>query len=409
MKIAQVGTRFKTIPSIDYFSSQTFLEYDALIIDLDVIHHASSKYGVAFYRKRKNNLEEFLKIKKVPIIYLSPRQNFFDINDTYSPEVLMSQLMPIPAISLHEESGEKIFINSKTPFYELLKKYQLHFYYTHYYEGYKENAIAGTPYTSKTLGFYTENVVFLPKMRSLLKETEEREFLKEVLDLLKGISFIPNSNPLPEWTKSYFFPNENDAIKKVNNLQAQISQLNGELENISSKIETITQYKMLLTASGDELELKVETIFKELGFEIIEAERNRDDLIIKYGDTVAVVEVKGLINSAAEKNAAQLEKWRATYYEKNEVNPKGILLVNAYRETPLALRDQPAFPNQMLAYAKGREHCLMTTTQLLTIYFEAIKNPASKEAIIKSIFDTVGLFNTAYKWQDYINVVDEKK
>jgi hypothetical protein len=406
MKIAQVGNSFNTIRSIDYFSSQTFLEYDVIIIDLDTIVNKSSYFSAEFFKKRRVNLEEFLKIKKTPIVYLSPSQEFFYVTNI---KVKFGTLMPVPVFSLIEETGIQIGINTKTHFCQFLKKYQEYFYYTHYYENFGGTAIAETPYTHKTLGFCTENSIFLPKIKSRIPETEERQFIKEMIDVLKSLPYIPNSTPLPEWTKSYSFPDEVEINQNIKNLELEISQLNIELYKTKDRLETIIQNKKLLTSFGEELEIKVETIFKELGFEIIEAERNRDDLIVKHKDLVAVVEIKGLTNSAGEKNAAQLEKWRATYYEKHEVNPKGILLVNAYRETPLLLRDQPAFPHQMLAYAKGREHCLMTTTQLLTIYFEAIKNPASKDAIIKSIFDTVGLFNTTYKWRDYIKVDDDKK
>lgn len=152
--------------------------------------------------------------------------------------------------------------------------------------------------------------------------------------------------------------------------------------------------------------MTVEEIFSELGFEILQAEKNRDDLIVKYGDDIAVVEIKGLSHSAGEKNAAQLEKWRATYLEIHGVNPKGILLVNTYRETPLAERNQPDFPEQMLRYAVGREHCLITAVQFLTLYYEAVKNPQFKEAIIKSLFETVGRYTGNFKWQDYIKIAE---
>jgi hypothetical protein len=41
------------------------------------------------------------------------------------------------------------------------------------------------------------------------------------------------------------------------------------------------------------------------------------------------------------------------------------LAVSAWREVPLGERKQPAFPDQMLKYAKAREHCLVETGQIL--------------------------------------------
>jgi len=57
-------------------------------------------------------------------------------------------------------------------------------------------------------------------------------------------------------------------------------------------------------------------------------------LILDYKGKIAVVEVKGLGKSAAENNAAQLEKWVSEYYLTKGIKPKGILIVNAYKDVP---------------------------------------------------------------------------
>lgn len=93
----------------------------------------------------------------------------------------------------------------------------------------------------------------------------------------------------------------------------------------------------------------------------------------------AVVEIKGVTGSAAEKHAAKLEKWVSTYYEENEVKPKGILVVNTYRDQPLIDRPEVSFPHQMLKFCSQREHCLLTSTQLLSLYLDVKKNPLRKK------------------------------
>jgi len=52
---------------------------------------------------------------------------------------------------------------------------------------------------------------------------------------------------------------------------------------------------------------------------------------MKWREQIVIVEVKGQNKSAAEKNAAQLEKWLSTYFAENGVAPKGMLLVNTFR------------------------------------------------------------------------------
>jgi len=110
------------------------------------------------------------------------------------------------------------------------------------------------------------------------------------------------------------------------------------------------------------------------------------------GDRIAVVEVKGIIGSAAEKHAAQLEKWVSEYYASSGKKPKGILVVNAFRNIPLQNRDETVFPDQMLPYCEHREHCLLTGLQLLGLYLACVDEPSEADDIINNIFETKGVF-----------------
>lgn len=406
MKIAQVGSLFSQIPQVDFYSRSTFLEYDLLIIDFNVIANQSRNNGRELFDSRNKNLAEFMNYKKVPVVYLAPNVDRIQLveNGAYTYKFL-SEIFPVPKFETEEEEGTTIFINPKTPFSDFLEKYKTWFGYTRFYKSLVGRPIAVTPFTKKLLAFYTEQAVFLPQIKS--RETQkEKDFLLELLACIKTVRVDLNSSILPEWTDSYFLPGEYEALQTINQLNAQIEKLRKEVQESKAQIQRIKSKKRLLTTSGHELEKSVEEIFKELGFEIIPTEENRDDLIVRYGNDIAIVEIKGVASSAAEKNAAQLEKWRAMYMELYEVNPKGLLLVNTFRDMPLRERNQPDFPEQMLRYAVGREHCLITTVQLLGLYYEVIQNPASKEHIIKSLFTTIGRYSDEFKWQKYIRTAD---
>ena len=134
-------------------------------------------------------------------------------------------------------------------------------------------------------------------------------------------------------------------------------------------------------------------VLSELGVEATTGAPGRDDLILKFEGRVAVAEVKGVTKSAQEKHAAQLEKWVSEYFTEHGVHPKGILIVNPYCNLPLDKRTEQAFPNQMLKYSTNREHCLLTTVQLLGILLTTWDRPEIRPEIVRSIFDNVGVFD----------------
>jgi hypothetical protein len=118
------------------------------------------------------------------------------------------------------------------------------------------------------------------------------------------------------------------------------------------------------------------------------------------------MEIKGVTKSAAEKNAAQLEKWVSTFIEKEERIPKPLLIVNAFCNIPLEQRTEDIFPNQMLSYSTSRNHCLISTTQLLCLFIEISQNPDCKDERINELLTTVGVYN---RYSDYTQFIKKVK
>ena len=176
---------------------------------------------------------------------------------------------------------------------------------------------------------------------------------------------------------------------------------------MKEKLANTEKYKLLLSGSARALEVQVEAVLKELGFDSNKVEAGRDDLIITYNDKVAVVEIKGVLKSAAEKHAAQLEKWVSEYLTDKGIKPKGLLIVNAYCDTPLDERSEPAFPSQMISYSVNREHCLLTTIQLLGIYYHVKAHPEEKDKIISELFETRGIYERFTDYLSWLSIAQE--
>ncbi|WP_143727308.1 hypothetical protein [Methanoculleus chikugoensis] len=134
---------------------------------------------------------------------------------------------------------------------------------------------------------------------------------------------------------------------------------------------------------------------EEIGFAVQPGTTNRHDHIVEYNGRSAVVEVKGRTKSGKEEDSRQLEVWVSEYLlEHGEGSScKGILFLNAYCDTPLSERKgKTIFPDGMLWYSVSNEHCLITTTQLLRLYYHLQQHPEAKEKLIEEMFATVGVF-----------------
>ncbi|MGM9475187.1 hypothetical protein ACS5PU_02110 [Pedobacter sp. GSP4] len=248
-------------------------------------------------------------------------------------------------------------------------------------------------------------VVLLPKLALYAEDYNDFQMRvsktkKGTIELANNLRLnvrLPLELDLPEWCDSLIIGNEGDDLNQLDKFLDEKSKIEESISQQQEKLKQYKQLKQLLTESGKSLEAMVEFVFSELGFTILPAGHNRDDLIIKADEQIAVIEVKGVKGSAGENHAAQLMKWVTTYHSDHGMEPKGILIINGFREKPLQERTEKIFPTQMLGYSERMQLCLLTTAQLLTLYLDFVDGKIDSKAIKTSLFATVGelQYNTA--------------
>ena len=244
-------------------------------------------------------------------------------------------------------------------------------------------------------------IICLPGLRDLNGQTSE-ELLTSLVSLVEALKAKPGDFELPDWATKFQPGREQIATRSITDLEQRRDQIVEQLAIEKAGLADLEQYKMLFTGTGKPLELVVRRALERLGFAVQEGAEGRDVLIAEYGDRVAVVEVKGTTKSASEAHAAQLEKWVSEYYSTHGRQPKGILVVNAYRDLELPRRTEAAFPSQMLGYSTRREHCLMTGLQLLGMMVEVENHPERRDDLIDLLFRTNGVLSGFEDWRQYL-------
>lgn len=244
------------------------------------------------------------------------------------------------------------------------------------------------------------NIVFIPRPYGEEEYIDDKDaqekplyFLKQILALDEKLNSRSQYSELPNWAKNIRLFDEKKYVEKNEAIDKKIEKLIEEKNKNSKVLNEISEYKHLLTGTGSSLENIVRKVLLELDFQLEEVEANRTDIIGKYKEVSVVFEIKGLTKSAGERNAAQLEKWISEYHVETGIKPKGVLLVNAFRNKPLRERTELVFPKQMLDYSISREHCLISSVQFLCLFIECKKNKKSKDKIIKEFLNTIGVYS----------------
>lgn len=442
---------YKGFTHDEFRSATSFMDYDAILIDSSYLaQNYGEDYPSTFEGKRmisKNEsrlmIEEFARTKEQIIEFLKQGKNVFVLMATnencfvhtgkteYSgtgknargtnivTEFNTFSFLPID-LKLTLVSGEKFDITCQSPYSTFFQVTKDMSYYDAYFEVSKKSSLLTIPNSNKSVSAVFEyekgKIIILPyPYDEGCYETEKewkreaKKYLDALLELNKALISNADTYSLPIWSGNIKILDEEDEENKLAQDLKKLHNMEQKIRKHEVLLNKIRQKKILITASGTPLEEIVQETLLEIGFKLSKTEKGRSDIIATYNDINIVAEIKGVTKSAAEKHAAQLEKWVAQFIEENEQTPKAILIVNGYCDTPLVERTEDVFPNQMLKYCEARGHVLITTTQLLCLYIEIKQNPNCADARITELLSSVGKYNRYLDHENYFKVIQKEE
>lgn len=452
-KIVAMNTAFEKIKypgltEVDFTSGMSLLDYDAVIINSDwlvyyyklcssspfqgqnLLSQTDSHKIVKDFGLINQQITECLKQGKNIYILIGKNENccVYTGDAEYSgtgknarrtnivTPFDMYSFLPVKITPTHV-TGEKMEICNKPPYSDFFKKTLGFNYYNAFFDAPASSTLLRIPDSNKALAavFEHENgkIIFLPQpcseeeySNATTWNKDARNYLDALFELNHKLSSKLDEYVMPQWAEDFSILDELSEQKKIEQDLEKLKKLELKIEKQRKSLEFLQRYKTLVCSSGTVLEEIVKTVLLELGFVLSKSEKGRSDIIAKYEDTGIVAEIKGVSKSAAEKHAAQLEKWVSQYIEDNGNAPKPLLIVNGFCDVPVFERNEDVFPHQMLKYCEARGHALITTTQLLCLYIEIQQNPECKTERISELLSCIGKYP---RYQDFTEFLVSKE
>ena len=420
--------KYKGLTEVGFRSNTSFLDYDAIVIDTSNLaaRYETDHLDCLFQGKRRISKDEsfllredFTRTKTQIIESLKQGRNIFVLlakNDNCyvhtgtgkNPHVIelaefdMFSFLPFSFKPIMVQ-GESFSIACHAPYLSFFQATQDLSYYEAFFAAPKEATLLTTSNGSQAVSAVFEygggKLILLPNPygRRCYKSEESwkkygKKYLNALFELNHALMAGTDSYELPLWADKVKILDEEAQEEKLEQATKKLEVIKAGIEKQKALIGKIRRKKALLTASGTPLEEVVKETLQEIGFMLLKADAGRSDVIASYEGADVVAEIKGVTKSAAEKHAAQLEKWVAQFVEENGRTPKAILFVNGYCDTSLSERTEAVFPDQMLKYCKSRDHALITTTQLLCLYIEIKNNPACAKERITELLSCTGVY-----------------
>lgn len=438
MEFSQIG--FSNIDLISFDEYTSLLDYDIVVIDLNniLIGYAfdkpyqgkrnldkhSSLLFMADFKRRQKEIAELLKAGKTLYAILPTDKDFY-VYTGGQKYTGMGQIMnmvkkvnildTLPTeLQLTIGMGSRISTKHDNFYDRLFGIKDVEYSYSYYFESEETGVpiafIANTKKCiSKAFTFGEGHLIVMPSIFEAGLYQTDKVYLKAINSFLQTIDNFQEelksnliNTSLPDWTQQYKIFNEGEMCQTLEIIDEKIKKLMDEKKQTKNELDEVQKYKLVLTASGKELEKIVFEMLEDLGF--VKHQMGKEELFFSFGKENVVINVQGVIEKSTEKHAAQLEKRISEMIETTDLIPKGILIVNAFKHQDISLRSEKVFSDQMIDYSAKRNHCLLSTTQFLCLYIMCKNAPEEKEKFIEELIHSVGVYHQFENWADFLHV-----
>jgi len=396
-------------------------------------------------RRRSTEFAEFVNSGRTLIVVVQPPQQCYvdtgekEFSGTGKGRITTRMVVrfnllsaiPLAGATFSRASGTRITYEGDGPIVRLLRKYKEYVRYSAVIANIAATSIAIVTGTDRIVGAIKRfkcggYLILLPRVDfpmfdlrvSQAEDEGEKEALDDAedsaewldlasefqMDLLAAVSQLGGvmTASRPAWVERFATKRQRELHNGVLEQQKQIESARERLAELQQEEEAALARDQLYLGTGRSLELEVKAVLELLGGVVTEPEPGRDDWRVTFPEGDAVVEVKGVVKTAAEQHAAQLEKWVSGALMETGQAPKGILVVNAWREKPIDERTDRSFPDQMLPYSVTRNHCLVTGLQLFVMRAEVEADANRAVDARGALLRTAGPLEGYDDWQSII-------
>jgi hypothetical protein len=297
----------------------------------------------------------------------------------YTNAHIPSGILPFELPNMKYSKGEVIIPNIKHPLSSMLKKYTCCWDW-HCDKSLSDDLIIGRNSPGFEVGFEVKlengKVFVLPNIKD---SGELGSYIMDTKELIETTYIL---NPLiakPSWIDNYQFDKE--------------ILLKSKSEEIAKDIKRMQSFKEILFLTGNLLSKRVSKLLKNMEFDVEWKEHiGQHDIEMIINGRKCIIEVKGLKGCAKNDDVRQLldHYYDRLEEQKGESEPKGIFIVNHFREIMPSERPSP-YTEDAIKIAKREDFCLLTTSDLLNIYNDFLNKRMNRESLGTKILNTKGL------------------
>lgn len=428
---------FYSVDSEDFFTDRHFQDYQILVVEpagafrgreydysrsiydgrLKLDSGAASSFKTQ-YLKTAEKVAEFIRKGGLALVVARALPTLRYDPDGRGHYVLsdLNKSMPWQSVGISTAVGANIQFSNEEPFSEFWNATSDMWTYAAILNGPNIHRPLATVRGHKdevvSNALETENagLAFVIPVPEVVNATpdEQATFISAICRLHEALNTTGAIPQLPEWAADYQLPGESELRNDIAEAEAEVITLQMRVEDRQKSLATLGLHKVLVTGHDSALENAVDRVFTELGFAVQSGPKGRVDRTATLGERKFAIEVQGVKRGAKEDHARALTIWVNEVAMEDGQEPKGLLVVNAGRDTPLVDRGSiDPWPGQTLKICERHGYCAITGVQLLGLYLHASTAPAARDDLIERLFKTEGRFDGFEDWREFLSLAGD--
>jgi hypothetical protein len=228
------------------------------------------------------------------------------------------------------------------------------------------------------------NVFAIPTLIPKSDEESVEEYFKILADGVVSL-WERLKGELPSWANEYRLPGEETMLAMKQKLSNEISELEAGLKRFG-------RLKRVLVLQGEPLVEAVMEVFDEiLPLKPKRKEAFREDLMLvdSEGESVALVEVKGVSRGVAREHVNQADSHR----ERNAMPPEfpSLLIINTHIKNSMAVADKDqSVPAEQIQHAARNNILVLRTLDLLNLASLHLSDKLTSEEVVELLTKSRG-------------------
>jgi hypothetical protein len=233
-------------------------------------------------------------------------------------------------------------------------------------------------------------VIFVPALPPRITPGDRSAFASNLVAAIRNTLLTTAEGTAPEWVDEVELPGLDESRRRIQDAEAKLDEIEAELDAARGEYLGVERFRRILWQEGKYgFELPVRDALLQLGFRQFS---NVDQPAnFSFGSTSVFIEAESSAGAVGMDPHYRLrQRLEARIADEGRAPPRGLIVVNGYRETPPDEREQQ-YTNALRVAAESLRYCVVQASDLFEALRDKLEGKSDGKAFCQLLIETDGV------------------